>query len=124
MTRDADGDAVQPGAGEIADPVAVPHRRHEGQGARPEGLGQGAGAGVEDGDRLGLHRVGDMGDQRIEARPALGFEDGGDGGGVPRVGGQTIDGFGRQDDEPAGGQGLGGLGVGGAWRRRGYRRRA
>ena len=100
----------------LGDPV--PHRRDDGQRPRPEGLGQRPGAVVEDGDGLGLDGVGDMGDQRIEAGPALGLEDGGHGGGVSGVGGEAVDGLGRQDDEPPGGQRLGGLGVGRAyWRR-------
>ena len=49
--------------------------------------------------------VGHMGDQRIEARPALGLVDGGHGARVGRVGGQAIDGLGGQDDQPAGAQG-------------------
>lgn len=46
-----------------------------------------------------------MGDQGVEARPPLGGVDGGDGQRVGRVGGQTINRLGRQDDEAAGAQG-------------------
>ncbi len=59
-----------------------------------------------------------MGDQGIEARPALGLEDGGDGDGVSSVGGEAIDGLGRKDDEAAVGQGAGGFGVGHSQARR------
>ena len=106
------GDAVEPGAGQIADAVAVPHRGDDGQRAGPERFGQGPGLVVEHGDGLGLDRVGDMGDQWIEAGAALGLEQGGDGDGVAGIGGQTIDGLGRQDDQTPGGQRLGRLGVG------------
>ncbi len=50
---------------------------------------------------LGRDKVGDVDDQRIEPRPALGGEDGGDRGRVGRVGGEAIDGLGRQRDDPA-----------------------
>ena len=40
-----------------------------------------------------------MGDQRVEARPALGLEDPGDGQRIAGVGGQAIDGLGRKGDE-------------------------
>ena len=117
-------DAVQSGAGQVADPVAVAHRGDDGQRAGPEGLGQGAGAVIEDGDSLGLHGVGDVGDQGVEAGPALGLEDGGDRGRIPGVGGEAIDRLGRQDQEAAGRQGLGRLGVGGSGKVRAYSRRA
>jgi len=48
-----------------------------------------------------------MGDERIEARPLLGGEEPRDGGGVGGVGGEAIDGFGRQDGQIAGSQRLG-----------------
>ena len=54
----------------------------------------------------------DMGDQRVEARPALGLEDGGDGGGIAGVGGEAVDRLGRQDDEAAGPERFSGLDVG------------
>jgi hypothetical protein len=53
-----------------------------------------------------------MDDQRIEARPALGGEDLGDCF-VPRcVGAKPVDGLGREGDELAFDQGLGGMGNG------------
>ena len=42
-----------------------------------------------------------MADQRIELRPALGLEDGGDGALVGGVAAQAIDGLGREGDQPA-----------------------
>ena len=49
----------------------------------------------------GLHGVGDMGDQRIEAGASLGLEDGRHGNRVAGVGGEAIDGLGRQQDQIA-----------------------
>jgi hypothetical protein len=108
----ADGDAVQPRPGQVADPFPVPDRRDQRQGAGPEGLGQAPRGGVQNGDRFGLGGVGDVGDQGVEARPALGLEDGGDGAGVPGVGGQAVDRLGRHDDQPPRRQGRRGLGDG------------
>ncbi len=42
-----------------------------------------------------------MGDQRVEARTALGLEDRRHGRGVRGVGAQAVDGLGRQQREPA-----------------------
>ena len=113
-----DGDAVQTGAGQVADPVTVADRCHDGQGPGPEGLGQGSCPRVEHGDGLGLNGIGDMGDQGVEARAALGLEDGGHRDGVSGVGGEAIDGLGREDHEAAVGQDAGGLGVGHSQARR------
>ena len=48
--------------------------------------------------RVGRSEIGDVDDQRIEARPALGFVDAGDGAGVRRVGGEAVDRLGRHRD--------------------------
>ncbi len=53
-----------------------------------------------------------MDDQRIEVRPALGRKDLGDGPVLRRVGAEPIDGLGREGDELAFDQGLGGMGDG------------
>jgi hypothetical protein len=63
-------------------------------------------------DGLRCRQAGDMSDQRIEGRAALGGIDGRDGGRIRRVGGKAIDGLGRQDDQPAVRQSLGGIGGG------------
>jgi hypothetical protein len=70
-------------------------------GAGPERGGQGQGAVVEGGDARGGLDVVDVGDQRVEARTALGLEDRRHGRGVRGVGAQAIDGLGRQQHEPA-----------------------
>ena len=112
MARHPHGDAVQTGAGQVADPVAVPDGCHDRQRPRPEGLGQGSRPGVEHGDDFGLHGVSDMGNQGVEAWPALGFEDGSHCDGVAGVGGQAVDRLGRQDDQIAVGEGANGLDIG------------
>jgi hypothetical protein len=53
-----------------------------------------------------------MDDQRIEARPALGREDLGYSFVLCRIGAEPIDGLGREGDELAFDQGLGGTGNG------------
>ena len=50
----------------------------------------------------------DMGDQRIEARPALGGIEPGDGLAIAGIGAEPIDGLGRERDQPAGGKAGGG----------------
>jgi hypothetical protein len=94
---------------QIADRVRLADGRDQGQGTRPELLGQSQRPLVEDGDPARRLDVGDMGDQRVEPWPALGLEDGGYGLGIRRVGGQAVDRFGRQDDEAALAKRLGGV---------------
>ncbi len=108
MARHAHGHAVQPRPRQITHPLAIAHRGHNGQRPRPEGLGQRARLGVEHGDRLGVHGVGDMSDQGIEARPTLGLEDSRHRLRIGGVGCQTIDRLGRQDDQAPRFQRLGG----------------
>ncbi len=95
------GDRVQPRPGEVADRGSVRDRRHQRQGARPEGLGETLGARVEGGDGQGGLQASDMGDQGIELRPALGLEHLGRGARIAGVAGQAIDGLGRQDGQLA-----------------------
>ena len=106
------GHAVQTGASQVADPVAVADGGHDRQGPRPEGLGKGPRPGVEHGDGFGLNGVSDMGDQGVEARPPLGLEDAGHSDGVSGVGAEAIDRLGGQDDKPAVGERANGPGVG------------
>ncbi len=107
MGRRAHGHGVEPRAGQVADRQSIAHRRHQGQRARPEGRRQGLGARVQPGDGARGLQVRHMGDQRIEAGPALGLIEGGHGGGVASVGGQAVDRLGGQDHQGAGAQGLG-----------------
>jgi hypothetical protein len=53
---------------------------------------------------------GEVADQRVEMRAALGGEDGGDGAAVGGVGAQAIDGFGAEGDEAAGAEQRRGVG--------------
>ncbi len=81
-------------------------RRDDGQRAGPERLGEPLGAVVEPRDARRHGEVRHMGDQRIEARPALGLVEPRHGGGIGGVGGQAVDGLGGQDDQLAGGERL------------------
>ena len=99
MSGDPHGDAVQPRPRQVADPGL--ERRDDGQRARPEAAAERQGALVEIGDRLGRFQVGDVGDQRVEARPALGGENPRHGLTVGGVGGEPVDRLGRQDDQGA-----------------------
>ena len=51
--------------------------------------------------RSAIAMIGDMGDQRVEARPALGFEDARHADAVGGVAGQPVDGFRRDGDDIA-----------------------
>jgi len=59
--------------------------------------------------------VGDVGDQRVEGRAALGGIDGRDGGGIGSVRREAIDGLGRQDDQPTVLQRARGVGCAQSW---------
>ena len=101
MDRNAHRHGVEAGAGQVAHRHGVGDRQHQGQGTGPERLRQRPGAVVEDRDLLGARQVGDVRDQRVEARPALGLEDRRH---RPRIAGvarQPVDCLGRQDDQLA-----------------------
>ena len=59
---------------------------------------------VETGDPPRGGEIADMGDQRIEGRPALGLVKPGDRGRIGGVGAEAIDRLGRERDQPALGQ--------------------
>ena len=61
-------------------------------------------------ERLRLGQTRHMDDQRVEARPALGGENLGDGAFVCRIAAEPVYGLGRKGDEPAGAQQRGGAG--------------
>ena len=54
---------------------------------------------TEDRDGFSRREIGDVRDQGIERRPALGGIDGRDGVGIARIRSQPIDGLGGQDDQ-------------------------
>ena len=53
-------------------------------------------------EALRCREIGDVHDQRVEARPALGLVDSGDGSGIGRVRRKPVDGLGRHSDRVAG----------------------
>ena len=87
---DAHGDQTAGGAaGHIG-----PGGQHHGQGAGPEGLGQGIGChGDMVAEFLDLRQLGDMEDQGVVLGTALGLEDSGNSLFVQAVGAQTVDGL-------------------------------
>lgn len=96
MIGDADGNGVEASAGEIADGIGC--IEHGGQDEREragrEGFEESNGAGVELCDARGPIDGVDVADERIESGSALELIDGGDGVPEPRVGGESVDGFG------------------------------
>ena len=76
---------------------------------------------VEAGDPPGGFEIADMGDQRIEGRPALGLVEPGNGRRVGGVGAEPIDGLGRERDQPAFRQAARGRGHGGLIGRQNWR---
>ena len=76
-------------------------RQHQRQRPRPERLGQPQRGGVEPADLPGGGEIADMGDQRIEGRPALGLVEPRDRRGIGGVGAEAVDGLGRERDQPA-----------------------
>ena len=95
-------DGRQAGGDDAGDRRVREQRHDQGQRARPMRLGKRARLGIEGADRLGGGEVGDMDDQRVEGRAALGGVDARDGGGVGGVGGEAVDGLGRHRDRLAG----------------------
>ena len=77
-------------------------RQHQRQRAGPEGLGQSCREGIEAGDAVGHGAIGDMGDQRVEARPALGLENTRHGDAVGGIASQAVNRLGRDGDDVAG----------------------
>ncbi len=114
VRRHAQGDAVEPGARQVAGLAGIAHRHHQRQRPRPKRFGQGAGAVVEHADLLGSRDITDMDDQRIETRPALGLEHLDHGVRIIGARAQPIDGLGRQVDQLTGAQG--GNGSSNIWR--------
>lgn len=110
VRRHPQGDARQPGAGEIADPAGGRGRNDQGQGAGPERLGEASGIGVEDPLGKGCVEIGQVRDQGIEARALLGGVDPRHRRRIAGIGTEPVDGLGGEGDEPARAQDRGGLG--------------
>ena len=88
-------DRAEAGGDQRVDRRARLERQDQRQRPRPECLGELLRQRIEQRDRLRHLKRRDMGDQRIEARPALGLEDARDGLAVGGVGGEPVDGLGR-----------------------------
>jgi hypothetical protein len=99
--RYPDRDGVEAGGGEIGDRAAVSLGQYQRQWTRPERFGQGHRGVVKAGDQLGGRDIPDMGDQRIEGRPALGLVEAGDRGRIGGIGAEAVNGLGRERDQPA-----------------------
>ena len=104
VIRAADRDGVAPG-GDVAGQV-LRCAQHEGQRAGPEAVGEGLGARRPVGDDTARRvRVGDVHDERVDARPVLEAVDGADGVGVARVGAHAVDRLCRERTAPLAGDG-------------------
>ena len=97
--RHAQRDRLQAGRDQIVDRRAIGQRQYQRQRAWPEPLGQCARQRIEPRQPRGHGKVRDMRDQRIEARPALGLEDLRHSRAVGGIGGEAINGLGRDGDQ-------------------------
>ena len=112
MARRANGDTVEPGIGEVADRRAPKLGQDQGQRPRPECSGQLIGQVGPCHERLRHRNTGDMGDQRIEAWPALGGIEPGDRCGIIGIGREAVNGLGRHAHKATLAQDRGGAGNG------------
>ena len=99
MIGDPQPDRVEP-AGDLIGHAAHP-AQHHGERAWPEGRRQGRHPGIGAGPVTHLRRVGEVDDQRVIHRPALGGEDLADGERIPSAGPQAIDRLGGKSDQRA-----------------------
>ncbi len=102
MRRHPRGRGVEPGADQQGQAAIRGPRQDQGQRPRPEAAGEETRIIVENTYAFGHGGVGDMHDQRVVCRPALGLEDARHGLAVAGIGAQPVDGFGRERDQPAG----------------------
>ena len=120
MVRHPHRDAVETGGRKVGDRAAVALRQHQRQRSRPERGGKPLGGVVETRQRARRRQIGDVRDQRIERRPALGGVEPRDRLAVGRVGAEPVDRLGRERDQPAGREAARGLGDRMAVRRRSF----
>ena len=99
MGRHTKADTAEARAGEVRDRAGCGCRHDEGEGPRPESLGQSQGRRVEDPFAVRGLQVRHMGDERVEPRPILGAVDPGHRLGPRGVGAEAVDGLGREGDE-------------------------
>ncbi len=97
-------DGIETGRRQVAHKAFGGLGQNERQRPRPERLGELQRFGVEAGERLRRLEIDDMGDQRIERRPALGLVEPRDSAPVGRIGAQAVDSFGRKRHQAAGGE--------------------
>ena len=99
--RGAKRDRVEPRTGERVDRARRNERTDDRQRPGPEGLCEMAGERREIGQPLCHGDTRHMADERVEARPAFGGEDPGDGLAMGGIGGEPINGFRRDRDRLA-----------------------
>ncbi len=99
MRRHPDRHGIEPGGGKIGHRAVLRARQYQRQRSRPERFGQCCRGRVEAPNPPGSLEVADMGDQRIERRPALGLVEPCDRYWVGGVGAEAIDGLGREPDQ-------------------------
>jgi hypothetical protein len=98
MGRHAEGHRLQSAPGNGRND-AGPRRKDEGERARPEKVHEAPRPVVDEGDALGLARVGEMKDERIVRGAALGAVNGPDRLNIEAVGPDAVDGLGGKGDE-------------------------
>ena len=99
MRRNAQGDGRKAGADEIAERRIRLPGHHEAERSRPERRRQTPRISIEDRKPLNVLSRGDMHDQRIETRPALGLENPRHRLAVERIRAESIDRLCRKSDE-------------------------
>lgn len=104
MGGDTNSQGLKPGRSQKRDRAVRASWQNQGQRAGPERPCKRARPIVEHGQILGGGGIGDVGDQRVELRPPLGSEDGGNRIVVGGVAAKTVDGFGRERDQLPGTQ--------------------
>ena len=104
------GDRIEPGHRQLGHRTTGSLGQDERQRPRPKVFRQPRRVGVKAREALRVRDVGDMGDERIEGRPALGVVKARDGGPADRVGAEAVNGLGRKGHEAAGRQHARGIG--------------
>jgi hypothetical protein len=104
MARHPQRHGVEPCKRQIGDAGGGPLRQHQGEWPRPERGGEALRIAVENGKPPRRGRVGDVGNQRVEARPALGGVEPRHRLAIAGGGAEPIDRLGGEGDKPAGRQ--------------------
>ncbi len=95
MRGHAQADRGQPGTGQLAHLAPCLHGYHQRQGAGPEGLCQSQGAFIKPPLRLRRLQRGDVGDQGVKVRPALGCVNPRNRSRIRCIGREPVNGLGR-----------------------------